>query len=69
MPPLIENAPKIDEDNNEVVTKFFEKYISCSLPNPDKYTELNVVVKRVQTHHYTLGFWNKKEFMCKFDAP
>ena len=56
MPPLIENAPKIDEDDNEVVTKFFEKCISCSLPNPDKYTELNVVVKRVQTHHYTLGF-------------
>ena len=31
----IENAPKINEDDDQVVNKFIEKYISCLLPNPD----------------------------------
>ena len=52
----IENTPKIDEDEDEVGTKLIDKYISCLLPNPDQYTDLNTVVKRVQTHHYTLVF-------------
>ena len=36
-PVHIENAPKINEDEDEVVTKFMNKDISSSLPNANQY--------------------------------
>ena len=41
----VECIPKSDEDDDEVVTKLMDKYITCSLFNTDQYPELNVVLK------------------------
>ena len=65
----VEHAPKIDEDDNEVVTQFIDKYILYSLPNADQYSELNAVVKQVQIHHHTATCQEKLGVTCRFNAP
>ena len=65
----MEHAPKIDEDDNEVVTQFIDKYILYSLPNADQYSELNAVVKQVQIHHHTATCQEKLGVTCRFNAP
>ena len=56
----IVDAPKIDVDEDDVVTDFIDKYITCALPDQDKYPELHQVVKTVQTHHHTTTCRKKK---------
>ena len=63
------NVPKINEDDDEVVTEFIDKYITCSLPNADQYPELNAVVKQGQTHYHTTTCQKQKDVTCRFNAP
>ena len=46
------DAPKIDIDEDEEVTEFIDKYITCSIPNESIYPVLNQLVKSVQTHKH-----------------
>ena len=46
------DAPKIDENTNSEVIEFIDKYITCALPDEEKYPEMNKLVRKVHTHHH-----------------
>ena len=48
------DAPKIDVDDDEKVTEFIDKYITCSIPNESVYPDLNKLVKSVQTNQHNV---------------
>ena len=56
----IVDAPKINENNNSEVIEFIDKYITCVLPDEEKYPEMNKLVRKVQTHHHTTTCRKKK---------
>ena len=56
------DAPKIDQDEDDEVVEFIDKYISCAIPDKDEYPDLNALVNRVQTHRHTKTCRKKKEF-------
>ena len=45
----VRNAPKLDEDPEEEVIEFVDKYVSCELP-PETDAELHEIVTHVQMH-------------------
>lgn len=61
-------APKIDEDDDKDVIEFVDKYITCSIP-VEKYSKLNGLVKKMQTHHGTTTCQKRKSVTCRFNAP
>ena len=56
------DAPKIDKNNDSEVIEFIDKYITCALPDEEKYPEMNKLVRKVQTHHHTTTCRKKKGF-------
>ena len=54
------DAPKIDENEDNAVTDFIDKYVTCSLPDADQRPVLHALVKKVQTHHHTTTCRKKK---------
>ena len=69
VPIQIVDAPKIDENENSEVVGFIDKYITCGLPDETKYSEMNNLVKKVQTHHHTTTCRKKNGVACRFNAP
>ena len=65
----VKNAPKLDEDDDSVVTEFIDKYITTSIPNEKEYPELNKLVTTVQTHSHTQTCRKKKGVTCRFGFP
>ena len=43
---------QIDIDEDEEVTEFIDKYITCSVPNESIHPVLNQLVKSVQIHKH-----------------
>ncbi|XP_066913784.1 uncharacterized protein [Clytia hemisphaerica] len=68
----IKDAPKINErdssKDNEVID-FIDKYITCQLPDKEKYPELYHLVNTVQKHHHTFTCRKKSGSRCRFKAP
>ena len=64
----IEDAPKIDENEDSEVTEFIDKYITCALVDEIKYPEMSNLVKKGQKHHYIITCRNKKGVACRFNA-
>ena len=62
-------SPKLDEDEDSKVIQFIDQYITCSLPMKNKYSELNDLVKTLQSHHDTQTCRRKKGVICKFKVP
>ena len=48
----VKDAPILDEDGDDEVIEFVDKYISCEMP-PDTDVELHEIVSSVQTHSQT----------------
>ena len=65
----VEGAPRLDEDDDNVVTNFIDKYISCAIPDEKEYPELNKLVTTVQTHSHTQTCRKKKGVKCRFNFP
>ena len=41
------DAPKFDENNDSELIEFIDKYITCALPDAEKYPEINKLVRKV----------------------
>ncbi|KAK6168643.1 hypothetical protein SNE40_019835 [Patella caerulea] len=66
----IENSPKIDEDKDEDVVDFIDKYISSELPDKDHDPELHEIVNSVQRHSYKhTKSCKKNKTVCRFNFP
>ena len=63
------DAPQIDVDDDETVTKFIDQYITYSLLDEDKHPILHNLVKKVQIHKHTSTCGRKKGVKCRIDFP
>ena len=65
----VKDAPKLDENADDEVTEFVDKYISCEIP-PESDTELHEIVTSVQTHSQThTKSCRKTGKTCRFNFP
>ncbi|XP_063435688.1 uncharacterized protein LOC134716608 [Mytilus trossulus] len=66
----VEDAPKFGVDDDDTVTKFIDKYISCKLPLESDDPELTDIVKTVQQHSKNHSkSCRKKGTECRFNFP
>ncbi|XP_071152909.1 uncharacterized protein [Mytilus edulis] len=66
----VEDAPKFRVDDDDTVTKFIDKYISCKLPLESDDPELTDIVKTVQQHSKNHSkSCRKKGTECRFNFP
>ncbi|XP_062571478.1 uncharacterized protein LOC134233522 [Saccostrea cucullata] len=66
----VENAPKVDEDNEETVCDFIDRYITCALPCENDDAELRRIVLGVQQHSKSHSkSCRKKGTDCRFHFP
>ena len=57
----VEGAPGLDKDEDDKVIEFIDPYITCSLPMKNEYSELNDLVKTLQSHTSSYSNMQKKE--------
>ncbi|XP_046381067.2 uncharacterized protein LOC124152241 [Haliotis rufescens] len=66
----VENAPKIDKDNDEAVKSFIDKYVTCEMPSVEIDEELYNIVNSVQKHSTRHSKTCKKNgTTCRFNFP
>ena len=65
----VKDAPVFDKDDNDDITRFIDKYISCSLPDAESNQELHRLVSTVQKHNHTRTCRKKVGVKCRFNAP
>nr|XP_022310999.1 uncharacterized protein LOC111116305 [Crassostrea virginica] len=66
----IENAPKLDQDGEETVCDFIDKYVSCAVPSEIEDEELRSIVLAVQQHSKKHSkSCRKKGSECRFNFP
>ena len=66
----VENAPVFDQDDDETVTAFVDRYISCKLPDKSADPELHEMVTNVQMHNKNHSPSCKKgKKTCRFNFP
>lgn len=63
----VKDAPKLDQDDDNVVTKFIDKYITCAIPDEKEFSEFNKLMKTVQSHSHTQKCCKKKGVKCRFN--
>ena len=65
----VKDAPILDEDSDDEVIEFVDKYISCEMP-PDTDVELHEIVSSLQTHSQThTKSCRKTGKTCRFNFP
>ncbi|XP_065942854.1 uncharacterized protein [Magallana gigas] len=66
----VENAPKLDENGEEEVCNFIDKYVSCAIPSDYEDLELKDTVLAVQQHSKKHSkSCRKKGTECRFNFP
>ncbi|XP_062581675.1 uncharacterized protein LOC134243443 [Saccostrea cucullata] len=66
----VENAPKFDEDDDNTVCNFIDKYITCAIPAENDDQELREIVLGVQQHSKNHSkSCRKKGTDCRFHFP
>ena len=65
----VKDAPILDEDSDDEVIEFVDKYISCEMP-PEADVELHEIVSSVQTHSQAhTKSCRKTGKTCRFNFP
>ncbi|XP_022312092.2 uncharacterized protein LOC111117320 [Crassostrea virginica] len=66
----VENAPKLDEDSEDTICNFVDKYITCEIPSEEDDPELRQIVLDVQQHSKGHSkSCRKKGTECRFNFP
>nr|XP_034317094.1 uncharacterized protein LOC117686352 [Crassostrea gigas] len=66
----VENAPNLDENGEEEVCTFIDKYVSCAIPSDNEDVELKDIVLSVQQHSKKHSkSCRKKGTECRFNFP
>ena len=67
----VEDAPKIEEDDDQIVCNFVSKYITAQLPDPRTQPELYKKVTEVQIHskNHTRTCFKSLSSGCRFGFP
>ncbi|XP_062618787.1 uncharacterized protein LOC134280394 [Saccostrea cucullata] len=66
----VKNAPRLGKNTDKEICSFVDKYITCSLPDPEKDPDLNDIVKAVQMHNKShTKSCKKHSTTCRFNFP
>ncbi|XP_062609123.1 uncharacterized protein LOC134270887 [Saccostrea cucullata] len=66
----IEGAPKLDEDGEDAVCEFIDRYVTCEIPSESEDAELRKIVQDVQQHSKKHSqSCRKKGTDCRFNFP
>ncbi|XP_071142082.1 uncharacterized protein [Mytilus edulis] len=66
----IEDAPVVDQDDDQTVCDFVDQYVSCQLPDKTVDPELHAMVSSVQQHSKNHSkSCHKKGTTCRFNFP
>ena len=66
----IENAPKLDQDGEDAVCNFIDKYVSCAVPSENENPEFRNTVLALQQHSKKHSkSCRKKGSECRFNFP
>ncbi len=65
----VKGAPKLDEASDEEFAAFADKYISCSIPDPEDDPELHTLVLTRQWHYHKNTCKKNKTKECRFCYP
>ena len=66
----VEGAPKLDEDSDQDVCNFIDKYVTCTMPDKDEDPELFDIVSSVQVHNRNHSkSCRKYNTTCRFNFP
>ncbi|XP_068069853.1 uncharacterized protein [Danio rerio] len=66
----VKDAPDPEEDNDETICDFIDRYVSCKLPDPNVDPELHKIVTEVQLHSKNHSKSCKKgKVVCRFGFP
>ena len=65
----VKGAPVFDEDSDEDVIKFIDRYITCAIPDERNYPRLHKLVTTVQIHGHSQTCEKKKGVKCRFNFP
>ena len=66
----VENAPKLNEDSEETICDFIDRYVTCALPPEGDDPELRQIVLDVQQHSKSHSkSCRKKGTECRFNFP
>nr|XP_021330385.1 uncharacterized protein LOC101882679 [Danio rerio] len=66
----VKDAPDPEEDNDETICDFIDRYVSCKLPDPNVDPELHKIVTEVQLHSRNHSKSCKKgKVVCRFGFP
>ena len=66
----IEDAPVLNDDTDDKVVEFIDKYVSCNLPAKEVDDELNEIIANVQMHSRKHSkSCKKKGTECRFNFP
>ena len=65
----VQGAPVFDEDRDEAVIRFIDKYITCAIPDKEQYPKLHKLVTTVQIHGHSQTCEKKKGVKCRFKYP
>ena len=65
----VKDAPKLDENSDNEVVDFIDKFITCSLPDENTEPELHELVTSRLSHKHTFTCRKKKGVRCRFNAP
>ena len=64
----IKDAPDPEKDRPEVICKFVDRYVQCSLPSPEEDPELHSLVNNLQRHTHSHSC-RKTGKLCRFNFP
>ncbi|XP_006815908.1 uncharacterized protein LOC102803256, partial [Saccoglossus kowalevskii] len=66
----VENAPIVDNDADDKVIDFVDKYVTCNMPSLEEDSELHEIVNKVQKHSTRHSkSCKKKGTNCRFNFP
>lgn len=66
----IEDAPKFEENSDEEVVEFIDRYVTCEIPDQTEDRELHDIVMAVQQHSKNHSKTCKKRgTVCRFNFP
>ncbi len=66
----VKDAPEFENDSDQVVCDFIDRYITCQLPDPTGDPELHQIVTEVQLHSRNHSKSCKKgNALCRFGFP
>ena len=65
----VKGAPLIDEQSDNEVITFIDNFITCSIPEKNKFPKLYELATTVQSHNHSFTCRKTRQKSCRFNFP